>query len=544
MQEMKLRLSVVTFILCLSLLSMRAQVDVDIQLVEWATGLTKPVDLTHAGDERMFYINKDGIIGVLQPDGSLNATPFLDISSLTDNSGLNSEQGLLGLAFHPDYQNNGYFYVNYTRLNGDTRVARYTVSADPDIADASTALEILTIDQPFGNHNGGCLKFGPDGYLYIGTGDGGSGEDPLNNGQSMDELLGKMLRLDVDAAIPYSVPVDNPYVGTSSDTLPEIWAAGLRNPWRYSFDRMTGDLWIGDVGQYTWEEVDFQPASSQGGENYGWRCYEGNHTGFGGGCPPMSSFDGPVAEYNHNSGRCSITGGFVYRGQEFPALDGKYFFTDYCNGQFWSLEQNDADEWVQFDVLGAQGFGWVTFGEDVNGTLYMVNQSQGKVYKILDANCPTTEASIEQVGNVLTATEGSTYQWYQDGQMIDGATDQTYVVLEEGSYAVFVTFNNFCGDFSVPLSVGVNSLEENVVIPTTVMQNPIGQSLELRIGNEFKRSVVLTVIDITGRVITRKTVNPTVGLMVELESFSWASGKYVVNLESQEGKISLDVMKL
>lgn len=544
MQEMKLRLSVITLFLCFSLLSIRAQVDVDIQLVEWATGLTKPVDLTNAGDERMFYINKDGVIGIIQPDGSLNSAPFLDIQSLTDNSGINSEQGLLGLAFHPNYENNGYFFVNYTRLNGDTRIARYTVSADPNIADASSALEILTIDQPFGNHNGGCLKFGPDGYLYIGTGDGGSGEDPLNNGQSMDELLGKMLRLDVDAGTPYSIPANNPYANASSDTLPEIWAAGLRNPWRYSFDRNTGDLWIGDVGQYVWEEVDFQAADSPGGENYGWRCYEGNHAGFGGGCPPMSEFDGPVTEYNHNSGRCSITGGFVYRGQEYPALNGKYLFTDYCNGQFWSLELNDADEWVQFDVLGAQGFGWASFGEDVNGTLYVINQSQGKVYKITDASCASTEATIEQVGNTLNATDGITYQWYLDGQPIDGATTQSYVAEESGMYSVLVSFTEDCGDFSEPLNVSVNSLDENVLIPTIVMQNPIGQNLELRIGNEFRQNVTLRVHDLTGRIVAQQMVNPTVGLIVEVDASTWANGKYIISLESEEGKVDMDIIKL
>jgi glucose/arabinose dehydrogenase len=229
---MKSRFLVLCIALCGFALSSFAQIDVNITLVQFATGFDKPIGLEHAGDERLFVIEKDGVIRILMPNGSINSTPFLDMQTLTSTGGVNSEQGLLGLTFHPDYTTNGYFYVNYTMVNGDTRISRFTVSANPDVADATSRLDILTVDQPYGNHNGGCLKFGPDGYLYIGMGDGGSGEDPLNNGQSMDELLGKILRIDVNVGALYGIPADNPFIGASTDTLPEIWASGIRNPWR------------------------------------------------------------------------------------------------------------------------------------------------------------------------------------------------------------------------------------------------------------------------------------------------------------------------
>ena len=281
-----------------------------IELEPVITGLDRPVAITNAGDgsDRLFITLLGGQIRIFDGQQIL-AQPFLDISSLVTSGG---EQGLFSVAFHPDYANNGWLYVDYTDLNGNTVIASYSISADPNIVDPASAAILLSISQPFANHNGGQLQFGPDGYLYIGMGDGGSGGDPQNNAQTLSTLLGKMLRIDVDGAPPYSIPADNPFINDPV-AREEIWALGLRNPWRFSFDRQTGDLFIADVGQSTLEEVDFQPSHSTGGANYGWRLMEGSD------CynPTTNCNNGmltlPILEYDHSLG-CSITGGYRYRG--------------------------------------------------------------------------------------------------------------------------------------------------------------------------------------------------------------------------------------
>jgi glucose/arabinose dehydrogenase len=295
-----------------------------------ASGLERPVGIANAGDGsgRLFILEQVGRIRIVR-DGELLSSPFLDISGRVGSSA--SEQGLLGLAFHPGYAENGLFFVNYTDQQGDTVVARFSVSADPNRADPASEAQILTLPQPAGNHNGGHLAFGPDGYLYVGTGDGGGAGDQYGNGQNGGTLLGAMLRLDVDGAQPYLIPAGNPFVDNPA-VRDEIWALGLRNPWRYSFDRLTGDLYIADVGQNQYEEVNYQPADAPGGLNYGWPIMEGMH------CFPAdrdcarAGLTQPVVEYQHAQG-CSVTGGYVYRGQEFPALTGIYLFGDFCSGR-------------------------------------------------------------------------------------------------------------------------------------------------------------------------------------------------------------------
>jgi len=343
------------------------------------SGLDEPVDLKHAGDGsgRLFVIEQPGRIRIVE-NGELLPDPFLDIEPLVNSRG--NEQGLLGLAFYPDYAANGLFFVNYTDVNGDTVVARYAVSADdPSRADPASAKIILQVDQPFPNHNGGDLVFGPDGYLYIGLGDGGSGGDPQGNGQNLNALLGKMLRIDVNHGDPYAIPPDNPFAGRA-DARPEIWAYGLRNPWRYSFDRATGDLYIADVGQNAYEEVDFQPADSRGGENYGWDKYEGFHAYDGGATDGLTM---PVAEYAHAVGGCSVTGGYVYRGPSLPALNGVYLYGDYCSGQVWALYRT-ASGWEN-PVLFNAFFTISSFGEDEVGELYLLDHGGGAVYQLVVA---------------------------------------------------------------------------------------------------------------------------------------------------------------
>jgi glucose/arabinose dehydrogenase len=340
-----------------------------------ASGLNHPVFLTNAGDGsgRLFLVEKPGTIRIVK-DGALLADPFLDIRDLVKSTG--SEQGLLGLAFDPGYAADGRFFVNYIDRDGNTVVARYRVSsADPDRADPASGTAILAINQPYPNHNGGDMVFGPDGYLYIGTGDGGSEGDPLGNGQRLDTLLGKLLRLDVQGDT-YAIPADNPFLNRQ-DARPEIWAYGLRNPWRFSFDRETGDLYIGDVGQDSYEEIDFQPPGSHGGENYGWNIMEGFHPYKGGSVGGLAP---PVAEYDHTEGNCSVTGGYAYRGTAIPSLSGTYVFGDYCTGQTWVLHLFPGG-WGMAQWFGMK-IAISSFGEDENGELYVLDYRNGQAFRV------------------------------------------------------------------------------------------------------------------------------------------------------------------
>jgi len=345
-----------------------------------------PVGIENAGDGtgRLFIIEQAGRIRLVK-DGALAATPFLDISNKVASGG---ERGLLGLAFPPGFGSKQYFYVNYTDLSGTTVVARYAVSAtDPDRADPSSEEILLTISQPFSNHNGGQLAFGPDGYLYIGSGDGGSAGDPLGNGQSTDTLLGKILRIDTESGgAPYDVPASNPFVGVPG-ARPEIWALGLRNPWRFSFDRSSGALWIADVGQSSREEVNFEPPGFGGGRNYGWNRYEGSLPYPIGSTPtPTTGLTFPVFEYDRTAGR-SITGGYVYRGPTQTGLSGLYLFADYVLGKFWALDPADNSTQMVVDTAMLPS----SFGQDEAGELYVADHGTGTIFQLLDGSlAPST----------------------------------------------------------------------------------------------------------------------------------------------------------
>ena len=341
-------------------------------------GLERPTFVTHAGDGsgRLFIVEKPGRIRVVQ-DGRLLPEPFLDVVNVVKSSG--NEQGLLGLAFHPEYERNGRFFVYYTALDNDNTVAEFRVSAVADRADPRSGREIMAVTDKYPNHNGGMLAFGPDGYLYVGLGDGGSAGDPDGNGQALLVHLGKILRLDTNSGSPYGVPDSNPFIARSS-ARPEIWAWGLRNPWRFSFDRQTGDLWIADVGQDSVEEVDFQPAGSKGGQNYGWNVVEGSEC-----FKPATGCDTtgmvlPIFEYSHNEG-CSITGGYVYRGRAYPALAGAYLFTDYCSGNLWVTRQVAPGEF-ETEQAGMFRRSVSSFGEDEAGELYVTVDPAGAVFRL------------------------------------------------------------------------------------------------------------------------------------------------------------------
>ena len=343
-----------------------------------ASGLESPIGIANPGDGsgQLFILEQPGRIRILQ-DGKLLPEVFLDI---VDRVGCCGERGLLGLAFHPRYAENGYFYVNYTDISGDTLISRFQAAADnPNRALADSEKPLLYIPQPYPNHNGGAVFFGPDGYLYLGMGDGGSAGDPHGNGQSVTTLLGKILRIDVDGGEPYAIPPDNPFIAGGGAS--EIYAYGLRNPWRIAFDRLTGDLYIADVGQNAWEEVNFLPAGSPGGVNFGWNYREGLHAFNGEPAPGLLLLD-PVAEYSHNDG-CSVTGGTIYRGGQLPGWQGVYLFGDYCSGKLWGLLRTPDGAWHQ-SLLYETGLNITSFGEDEAGEVYLSDYS-GTVYRLSPA---------------------------------------------------------------------------------------------------------------------------------------------------------------
>lgn len=342
-------------------------------LTALASGFVQPVQITHAGDGsgRLFVTERGGTVRIVR-NGVVATTPFLDLSAIVQTT--DAEQGLLGIAFPPSFATRGNFYVHYTGQTGvgDTVLARYTLSPTPDLADPASAVTLLSAVQPFVNHNGGQLAFGPDGMLYLGLGDGGAGGDPLGNAQNPASLLGKILRLDVESTTGIAIPPDNPFGN-------EVWALGLRNPWRFSFDRATGDLYIGDVGEAQFEEIDVQPFGSVGGQNYGWNVLEGLHCFADPSCDG-SSFVPPVFEYARGSSNCSVIGGFVYRGAEYPSLQGLYIYGDFCSGRIWGLRRV-GNTWENQLLLDST-LQISSFGEDQAGNLYVADLAGGTIYKI------------------------------------------------------------------------------------------------------------------------------------------------------------------
>ena len=353
-----------------------------------ATGLSNPLWITSPPDDsRLFVVEQTGTIRIIQ-DGTLLPDPFLDVSDRITNQG--TEQGLLGLAFHPDYATNGAFYIYYTDTEGTVTVSRFAVTDDPNVADPASEVVQLTQEEPYPNHNGGAILFGPDGDLYLGVGDGGSAGDPQGNGQNLGTWLGKVLRIDPDpaaaqGATQYAIPADNPFVDTP-DALPEIWAYGLRNPWRISFDMATGDLWIADVGQDQWEEVDHAPAGSPGGENYGWSIREGAHCFKAESCDTEGLTD-PVVEYSHSEG-VSVTGGYVYHGTALPDLVGTYLYADYGTGLLWGLRPAGDGTYVASAPIET-GFNITSFGQGNDGEMYLAlfdQQAGGSIVRLARAS--------------------------------------------------------------------------------------------------------------------------------------------------------------
>lgn len=391
-----------------------------IGLEPFASDFTNPTEIVNAGDSRLFVVEQGGLIRVVSSQGTINNTPFLDLSNIISNGG---ERGLLGLAFHPDYANNGFFYVNYTNSSGDTEIARYNVSnADADIADPASGVIMLNVDQPFANHNGGCIRFGPDGYLYISMGDGGSGGDPNNNAQNNNSLLGKMLRVDVDSNSPYGIPEDNVFADSAG--ADEIWSNGLRNAWKFSFNG--NDVWIADVGQNAVEEINKVDVSQSAYYNFGWRCFEGTEVYNSNGCNVGETYTAPVAQYTHAATNgCSVTGGYVYNGSQYAALQGMYLFADYCSNKIGMLNENFEITWS--DAFSGNNFS--TFGQDVDGELYVAGKTSGTVYRIVDTDNNSTDTFA-----------GSAFSIYPNP-----ATDEVIIRNTSGIVPVGATVHDLSG---------------------------------------------------------------------------------------------------
>ena len=501
------------------------------------SGIGQIVGIHHAGDERIFLVVQSGIIRIMSLDGELEATPFLDIRQQVQSGG---ERGLLGLAFHPNYAENGQFFLNYTRSGGASVVSRWRVSdTDPNAGNVASEEVLLTIPQPFANHNGGDIRFGPDGLLYIGMGDGGSGGDPQDFGQDSMSLLGKMLRIDVDGESGYSVPPDNPFV-ENPDILDEIWATGLRNPWRFSFDALTGDLWIADVGQNAIEEINRALADSPGGENYGWRCYEGSDIFNDNDCLAADNYTFPVFEYNHNQGDRSITGGFVYRGEDFPAMQGMYIFADFVSSRYFSLE--DTDDGFSSTIINTSGVGAggpSTFGEDYRGELYTASYFNGAVFRIKDF-CQAYAVTIEERedGSLLLNLDSAdwsddfTINWYLDEILIQSGSDSIFLPEVGGLYSATLTHERGCVMTSDTLEIISTGLQDDLLqSQVKVWPNPIDQDVNVR--NTTEQTLTARLIDIHGKVLSTRKV------LAQSQS-SWpiqiTPGIYILQMVTEDGR--------
>ncbi len=489
-----------------------------LQLVNWASGFDRPVDIAHCGDSRLFIVEQDGIIVVVDSLGTKIDT-FLNIDPRVNST--NNEQGLLGLAFHPKYNENGYFFVYYTKNSGGaTQVSRFSVKTDnANEADPDSELSIFTTAQPYNNHNGGCIKFGPDGYLYIGLGDGGSGGDPQGYGQRKNTFLGKILRIDVnnsDATTPYIVPSDNPFVG-QTEYFPEIWSLGLRNPWRFSFDRVTGDMWIGDVGQVAREEVDFEPAGV-GGRNYGWRCYEGILPFNTAGCQPQNTYIGPVFDYDNNSLGCSITGGFIYRGSKYPDLYGIYLVADYCSGRIWGTQQNSDGTFSTVQLANLGDYEFSSFGEDRDGELYIALLSSSRIQKITEL-CAAFQVTAPLIDSPVclnsfsgiidlepvNGTGNVTYTWS------NGQTTDQIVYLNPGMYTVTVTNGNGCSRVQVYEIEALNPNPPTLTVSDTMLC--FGQHAVLTVNGLLIPSQLIWFNGVTS-IETSTATEPSYSIMV------------------------------
>lgn len=472
----------------------------EIALQQWSPSLVGCTDITHCGDSRLFVAKQEGRIRIITDSMQLLPTVFLTIMDSVNDAG--NEQGLLGLAFDPDYANNRYFYVYYIGGTGPgyTKISRFQTSQNnPDSAARNSEHTIYIWPQPASNHNGGDLAFGPDGYLYASLGDGGSAGDPWDNAQDLSDPLGEIIRLDVsDPDTTFIVPPTNPFVNSASgDTLPEIWASGLRNPFRFGFDALTGDVWIGDVGQNAYEEVDFWPAGDNSGPNFGWRCYEGDQPYNTLGCGPYGDYNAPVSVHPQaDQGWCSVIGGRVYRGTQYPQLYGEYIYTDYCGGQYYGLRPDGNGGWNKRQ-LAESFFGFSSIGENHQGELFATNIGDDKVYKIVDP-C-TMDAPVLTVNGLwLESTSGVNYWWYLNGNLISGANLQAYEPSQSGTYYVVVDMGGQCSLASDTVSFIYTGIGVQEHSPLVLAPNPSADATTVSFGT-LTGVATVQLIDAAGR---------------------------------------------
>lgn len=528
-------------------ISQPATAQPSLTLTEFASGLDRPIGIEQVGDERLFIVEQDGIIKIVDLDGTVHPTPFLDFTNKVYFG--QSEQGFLGLAFHPDYKQNGYFFTYYTYGNGDSRISRWTVSSDPNVADPNSEVVLIEEDQPAWNHNGGQIAFGPDGYLYVGLGDGGGGGDTYLNGQNRQALLGKILRIDVGSSDSYAIPADNPFVGDPS-TLDEIWTLGIRNPWRFSWDRKTGDLWIADVGQDDWEEIDMEPAGSPGGLNYGWNCREAFHAGPGTGCGPLSDYADPVFEYPQigNDGS-SVTGGFVYRGGLNVDMMGYYFCADYVVGEWYAVEPDGLGGFTGTELTETTSR-VSSFGEDMYGELYVARLGgDNKIYKLSGA---------DQSGMTISGTATDASQASPNGGSVDlvvtggtapydfvwsnGSTIEDLLNVSGGNYKVTVTDAaglEAIANFSLKGAPVAVENQIPVAFNITVFPNPAKDAVQIQVHgiNNVEKLVITNAF---GQVVDTKALNGSNTL--DLDTRNYAPGTYMVSAERKGANVTKKFM--
>ena len=510
-----------------------AQTPVTIDLVPWAVDVPFPTDIAHCGDGRLFVTNQSGKILVITDSMTVQTTPFLNIQG-TDLV-FTGEAGLLGLVFDPDYTTNGFFYIDYVAQDSiglKTNVVRYTVDpADSSVALPSSRTVIYTCRQPYDDHKGGDLAFGPDGNLYVTFGDGGSPGDPDGHAQNLGDVLGDIIRIHPEADSTYSIPADNPWVNAGPDTLPEIWASGFRNPYRIGFDTTGGYLWWGDVGQNTYDEVDNWPIGDNSGPNFGWKCYEGDVPYALAGCQDSSAYEFPIVTHlNYLGGGdwCAAIGGRVYRGARFERLVGRYFYSDYCSGAFWSLEDS-LGAWIHEQLLATSPYGLSCIAEDNVGELYVANNAQDRIDKIVD-HCPMHPPEITPDSNLLISSPADGYTWFLNGFELFGETNDTLVAGMSGYYSVLADFGNGCvftSDtvFYSPMGTGALSAAQGV----SIYPDPADASITVRWDSGRMAPTFILCRDAQGREVAREKV--TLADRAELSVEGFAPGVYFIGLE-------------
>ena len=531
--------SIIPIFLFVSFFSARswAQEPVELELVPWAQGLVGAVDITHAGDHRLFVARQWGAISIITDSMQIASPLFLDI---TDQVLYSGERGLLGLAFDPDYATNGYFYLNYVTGsgNGVSRISRFQVSANPNVADPASEVVLLSMPQPDPIHNGGGLVFGPDGYLYVAFGDGGGSGDPNSNGQDPGNLFGAVLRIKPEPDGTYSIPPDNPFVGSPNGEREEVWAYGLRNPFRIGIDPLNGDLWVGDVGQQLWEEINRWPGGDNSGPNFGWSCNEGFEIFNAENCVQGVPTEQPVTVQAHavNGGDfCAIVAGEVYRGSRYPNLYGRFLYTDYCTGGIRTLTDSGQGSYVDQPGVAVAFPGMSSIGADTTGELYVTNLSQGKVFKIID-KCPMDRPEILADGDDLSTSEGAAYAWTFQGEPIPGGDEQTITVIGSGYYAVTVTYANGCVRTSVPYFHISTGMESNTASGLRVFPQPAAGTITIERGQGAMEPWTVNVLDAIGRSMVIITW-PEALERLDLDASSLPAGPYSLIITGRSERI-------